>query len=235
MITRLRGTLLEKRAPTLVVDVGGVGYEVDAPLSTIEALPETGREVLLQFLVEATLLSLFGGGLGIALGLGLAAVAAPWLGVPFVFDPTIVVIAFLFSGAVGVLFGYVPARRAARLDPVMHPVGDPLGRADHGAMTAPGSQAPQQLSQGGRLAFDDAQDGCVAPFWAREVLERRQIGDRRIKFPVLAVLPDELAKLAQRLIGWQQGVQRALPLTAIGTDLLYIAIIVYSCERFCRL
>jgi len=48
VITRLRGTLLEKRAPTLVVDVGGVGYEVDAPLSTIEALPETGREVLLH-------------------------------------------------------------------------------------------------------------------------------------------------------------------------------------------
>jgi len=48
VITRLRGTLVEKRAPTLVVDVGGVGYEVDAPLSTIEALPETGREGLLH-------------------------------------------------------------------------------------------------------------------------------------------------------------------------------------------
>jgi len=107
--------------------VGGIGIMNIMLVSVTErtreigirlAIGARGREVLLQFLVEATLLSLFGGGVGIALGLGLAAVAAPWLGVPFVFDPTIVVIAFLFSGAVGVLFGYVPARRAARLDPI---------------------------------------------------------------------------------------------------------------------
>jgi putative ABC transport system permease protein len=107
--------------------VGGIGIMNIMLVSVTErtreigirlAIGARGREVLLQFLVESTLLSLFGGGVGIALGLGLAAVAAPWLGVPFVFDPTIVVIAFLFSGAVGVLFGYVPARRAARLDPI---------------------------------------------------------------------------------------------------------------------
>ena len=107
--------------------VGGIGIMNIMLVSVTErtreigirlAIGARGREVLLQFLVESTLLSLFGGVVGIALGLGLAAVAAPWLGVPFVFDPTIVVIAFLFSGAVGVLFGYVPARRAARLDPI---------------------------------------------------------------------------------------------------------------------
>ncbi|ABM62976.1 Holliday junction branch migration protein RuvA [Halorhodospira halophila] len=48
MIARLRGTLLEKRPPTLVVEANGLGYEVEAPLSTIEALPETGREVILH-------------------------------------------------------------------------------------------------------------------------------------------------------------------------------------------
>ncbi|MBK5937674.1 MULTISPECIES: Holliday junction branch migration protein RuvA [Halorhodospira] len=48
MIARLRGTLLEKRPPTLVVEVNGLGYEVEAPLSTIEALPETGQEVILH-------------------------------------------------------------------------------------------------------------------------------------------------------------------------------------------
>ena len=47
MISRLRGTLLEKRPPVLVIEAGGVGYEVEAPLSTLEALPETGQEAIL--------------------------------------------------------------------------------------------------------------------------------------------------------------------------------------------
>jgi putative ABC transport system permease protein len=107
--------------------VGGIGIMNIMLVSVTErtreigirlAIGAQGHEVLLQFLVESTLLSLFGGLVGIALGLGVAAVAAPWLGVPFVLDPTIIVIAFLFSGAVGILFGYVPARRAARLDPI---------------------------------------------------------------------------------------------------------------------
>ncbi|MCB1501695.1 MAG: FtsX-like permease family protein, partial [Bauldia sp.] len=76
------------------------------------------RQVLMQFLVEAIVLSLFGGIIGIALGLGLAALGGLWLNVPFVFDPRIVAIAFAFSALIGVAFGYFPARRAARLDPI---------------------------------------------------------------------------------------------------------------------
>jgi len=107
--------------------VGGIGIMNIMLVSVTErtreigirlAIGARGGEVLLQFLVESTLLSLFGGLAGIALGLGLAAVAAPWLGVPFVLDSSIIVIAFVFSGAVGILFGYVPARRAAHLDPI---------------------------------------------------------------------------------------------------------------------
>jgi putative ABC transport system permease protein len=107
--------------------VGGIGIMNIMLVSVTErtreigirlAIGARGREVLLQFLVEAVMLSLFGGLVGIGLGLAVAAVAAPLLGVPFVFDPLIVVIAFVFSGAVGILFGYVPARRAARLDPI---------------------------------------------------------------------------------------------------------------------
>ena len=76
------------------------------------------RDVLLQFLVEAVVLSSLGGLFGITLAL----IASVWLAdlmqVPFVFNPDIITIAFVFSAAVGVIFGYFPARRAARLDPI---------------------------------------------------------------------------------------------------------------------
>jgi len=74
--------------------------------------------VLLQFLVEAVALSSLGGVVGITLAtlasLGLAKV----MQVPYVFDPGINLLSFLFSAAIGVIFGYFPARRAARLDPI---------------------------------------------------------------------------------------------------------------------
>jgi len=75
-------------------------------------------QVLTQFLVEAVVLSLFGGLIGVFLGLSLSALAAGLLSVPFIVDATIVILAFAFSAAVGVAFGYFPARRAARLDPI---------------------------------------------------------------------------------------------------------------------
>ena len=76
------------------------------------------RDVPVQFLVEAVVLSLVGGLLGIGLGLGGSMLAASALGIPFILDLKIVVIAFIFSGLVGVGFGFFPARRAARLDPI---------------------------------------------------------------------------------------------------------------------
>jgi putative ABC transport system permease protein len=75
-------------------------------------------QVLLQFLVEAVVISLFGGVIGILLGLGLAAIATAALGVPFLLDPTIVLVAFGFAAIVGIVFGFFPARRAAHLDPI---------------------------------------------------------------------------------------------------------------------
>jgi putative ABC transport system permease protein len=76
------------------------------------------RQVLSQFLVEAVVLSLFGGLVGIVLGLGLALLAARSMGIPYVVDPGIVLLAFAFSALVGIVFGYFPARRAARLNPI---------------------------------------------------------------------------------------------------------------------
>jgi len=76
------------------------------------------REVLTQFLVEAVVLSSFGGTLGIMLASATALVGARALGLPFTLDVRIVLLAFLFSAAVGVVFGFVPARRAAALNPI---------------------------------------------------------------------------------------------------------------------
>lgn len=107
--------------------VGGIGIMNIMLVSVTErtreigirlAIGALGREVLLQFLIEAIILSLFGGIVGIGLGLGLAAAVAPVLGIPFVFNLDIILIAFLFSGLVGVIFGFFPARRAALMNPI---------------------------------------------------------------------------------------------------------------------
>lgn len=107
--------------------VGGIGIMNIMLVSVTERTREIGirlavgameNEVLLQFLVEAVALSLLGGIVGIATGLGAAAAGAALLGVPFVLNPWIVIVAFLFSGAVGVIFGFFPARKAAQLDPI---------------------------------------------------------------------------------------------------------------------
>jgi len=107
--------------------VGGIGIMNIMLVSVTERTREIGirlaigaleRQVLMQFLVEAAVLSLFGGIIGILVGLGLAWLATGGLQVPFFVDPTIILIAFGFSALVGVAFGYFPARRAARLDPI---------------------------------------------------------------------------------------------------------------------
>ena len=107
--------------------VGGIGIMNIMLVSVTERTREIGirlaigaleREVLLQFLVEAAVLSSFGGVVGIVLALAVSVGLASILNVPFVFNAAIVVIAFVFSVAVGLVFGYFPAKKAARLDPI---------------------------------------------------------------------------------------------------------------------
>ncbi|RRN64304.1 ABC transporter permease [Caulobacter sp. 602-1] len=107
--------------------VGGIGIMNIMLVSVTErtreigvrlAIGALGREVLLQFLVEAVVLSSLGGLLGLTLALCASLILAPMLNVPYIFDPTINTVAFVFSALIGVLFGYFPARRAARLNPM---------------------------------------------------------------------------------------------------------------------
>jgi putative ABC transport system permease protein len=107
--------------------VGGIGIMNIMLVSVTERTREIGirlaigaleRQVLSQFLVEAVVLSLFGGLIGVLLGLGLAFLVTGGLKVPFMVDPGIVLIAFAFSALVGIVFGYFPARRAAQMNPI---------------------------------------------------------------------------------------------------------------------
>ena len=107
--------------------VGGIGIMNIMLVSVTERTREIGirlaigateGQVLMQFLVEAIVLSLFGGLIGIGAGLSLAAIGTRYLAVPFEPDLTVIVIAFGFSAMIGIVFGFFPARRAARLDPI---------------------------------------------------------------------------------------------------------------------
>jgi putative ABC transport system permease protein len=107
--------------------VGGIGIMNIMLVSVTERTREIGirlaigaleRQVLTQFLVESIVLALFGGVIGIALGLGLAAVGVALMDVPFSADLKVIALAFAVSALIGVIFGFFPARRAARLDPI---------------------------------------------------------------------------------------------------------------------
>ena len=107
--------------------VGGIGIMNIMLVSVTERTREIGirlaigareRDVLLQFLIEAIVMSAFGGMLGVIIGLGGSAAITSALKLPLVFQPGIVIIAVGFAALVGVGFGFFPARRAARLDPI---------------------------------------------------------------------------------------------------------------------
>jgi putative ABC transport system permease protein len=124
--TRILTALLAAVAAISLL-VGGIGIMNIMLVSVTERTREIGirlaigafeRDVLTQFLVEAVVLSVFGGAIGIGLALSASALAARALGLPFMLDLSVVALAFLFSAAVGVVFGFFPARRAASLNPI---------------------------------------------------------------------------------------------------------------------
>ncbi len=107
--------------------VGGIGIMNIMLVSVTERTREIGirlavgahgRDVLLQFLIEAVILSSLGGLLGVLLGIGSSQLISTLNGWPVLVSSTSIIAAFLFSAAVGVFFGFYPARKAAQLDPI---------------------------------------------------------------------------------------------------------------------
>ncbi|MBP9915962.1 MAG: ABC transporter permease [Thiobacillaceae bacterium] len=107
--------------------VGGIGIMNIMLVSVTERTREIGirlaigaleREVLLQFLIEAVMLACLGGLIGIAIATAASVFLADLMSVPYLFDPGINLLSFFFAAAIGVIFGYFPARRAAGLNPI---------------------------------------------------------------------------------------------------------------------
>jgi len=124
--TKVMTTLLGAVAAVSLL-VGGIGIMNIMLVSVTERTREIGlrlaigaleREVLLQFLIEAVALAALGGLVGIIIATGASYVLALLMDVPYLFNPTINLLSFVFSAGIGVVFGYFPARRAAQMDPI---------------------------------------------------------------------------------------------------------------------
>ncbi len=125
IMTVLTGVLSGVAGVSLLV--GGIGVMNVMLVSVTERTHEIGvrlavgaleEDVMAQFLAEAAVLAAFGGLLGTVLGIGVTAIGAAILGVPLVVSPLSVMLAVAGSAGIGVVFGWVPARRAARLEPI---------------------------------------------------------------------------------------------------------------------
>jgi len=124
--TKVLTTLLGAVAAVSLL-VGGIGIMNIMLVSVTERTREIGlrlaigaleREVLLQFLIEAVVLAALGGLIGIVLATGASLALSGLMGVPYLFNPGVNLLSFVFSAGIGVVFGYFPARRAARMDPI---------------------------------------------------------------------------------------------------------------------
>jgi putative ABC transport system permease protein len=124
---QILGLLLAAVASVSLV-VGGIGIMNIMLVSVTErtreiglrmAIGARGREILAQFLIEAVTLSLIGGAIGVGLGIAAAFIVADLANWPALIGASSILLAVGFSAAIGVFFGFYPARKAARLDPII--------------------------------------------------------------------------------------------------------------------
>jgi putative ABC transport system permease protein len=120
-------SLLLGAVASISLIVGGIGIMNIMLVSVTERTREIGirmaigateRDILLQFLTEAVLLTLIGGIIGMALGVGGAKLVSAFFDWPTLISPQAIIVAFVFSGAVGIFFGFYPARKAAAMNPI---------------------------------------------------------------------------------------------------------------------
>jgi putative ABC transport system permease protein len=120
-------TMLLMSVASVSLLVGGIGIMNIMLVSVTERTREIGlrmavgartRDILRQFLAEAVSLSIVGGAIGVVLGLTVSRLLTSGLGWPTLITPSSILVAFAFAGAVGIFFGFYPARKAAELDPI---------------------------------------------------------------------------------------------------------------------
>jgi len=120
-------SLLLASAAAISLLVGGIGIMNIMLVSVTErtreigirrAIGARGSQVLLQFLIEAITLAVLGGAIGVALGIAASAVVSSKAKLPVHVTPASILLAFGFSAAIGIFFGFYPARKASNLDPI---------------------------------------------------------------------------------------------------------------------
>ena len=120
-------TLLLASIAGVSLIVGGIGIMNIMLVSVTErtreigirlAIGARGNDILVQFIVEAAVLSMIGGLIGILLGVSASFIINPLFSMPVVISPGIIILSFVFSAAIGVFFGYYPARRASAMNPI---------------------------------------------------------------------------------------------------------------------
>ncbi len=125
-MTNMLGSILGGIAGISLL-VAGIGIMNIMLVSVTERTREIGirkslgaqtKDILTQFLIEAMILSVIGGIIGTALGIGIAALGMTIAGVGVVVNPMVILVAVAFSAFVGVFFGIFPAKKAAKLDPI---------------------------------------------------------------------------------------------------------------------
>ncbi len=111
---------VKRKAISITITANGtdLSYPVARNIGVRKALSATNSAVLSQFLTESVVISVMGGGIGIVLGIGITFIAASLFKFPFIVSISAVVTGFVLSTSVGLIAGVIPARNAAKLDPI---------------------------------------------------------------------------------------------------------------------